>query len=193
MSGGGGSQTVKKEIPEWQRKGAEGAIKHAEYQGDRPNMPYRGMVQAANLQQPSMTKNLGDMAKAYGLAFNADPRAGRPPPERNAQGMLGYSTGDMFDDEMERLGKAYPGLLDYIKSLSIDPVTGEPGSRTYAAGRDDDDADSSSKGPRAVGNGKEFYEPGKDEVVDRDGRFIRQADYEDRDLPRPPESAYRWA
>ena len=44
-------------------------------------------------------------------------------------GITGYSSGDGFDAAVGELANRRPGQAAYIDSFTIDPMTGEPGSR----------------------------------------------------------------
>ena len=67
------------------------------------------------------------MASAFGM-----PTTGGQsylPPTQTMGGVTGYSSGDVFDANLAALESRRPAQVDYIDSFSIDPITGEMGSR----------------------------------------------------------------
>lgn len=65
-------------------------------------------------------------------AFNMPSNGGQSylPPTQTIGGVTGYSSGDVFDANVAALENRRPAQVDYINSFSIDPITGEMGSRT---------------------------------------------------------------
>ena len=67
------------------------------------------------------------MASAFGM-----PTTGGQsylPPTQTMGGVTGYSSGDVFDANLAALESRRPAQVDYIDSFSMDPITGEMGSR----------------------------------------------------------------
>jgi len=64
-------------------------------------------------------------------AFNMPTTGGQSylPPTQTIGGVTGYSSGDVFDANLAALANRRPAQVDYIDSFSIDPITGEMGSR----------------------------------------------------------------
>lgn len=67
------------------------------------------------------------MASAFGM-----PTTGGQsylPPTQTIGGVTGYSSGDVLDANVAALANRRPAQVDYIESFSMNPVTGEMGSR----------------------------------------------------------------
>ena len=176
----GGKQTTTTEIPEWQREWIEKSLQRRADASDMGNMPFHGMDVAA-LSDSSVAgmRNISDMAKAFGLKSGGDPFSRIPTPQTNSMGMKGYSTGLLADEAIAEMEKLYPGIAEYRKSFTIDPVTGELGSRAYGAS--DSNADDGDSGDGTI---KEFRSPRHpNEIVDKHGKFLREREDGDHLLP----------
>lgn len=68
------------------------------------------------------------MASAFGMPTTQN--QSYLPPTQTIGGVTGYSSGNVFDANVEALQNKRPAQADYIDSFAINPVTGEMGSRT---------------------------------------------------------------
>jgi hypothetical protein len=95
----GGKQESKVEMPEWAQRASQDAIALAKAGGEIGYMPLYGPDVAAftPMQQAGM-QGAYDAASAYGLApMGADAMAGIPAPRDFGGGLMGYSSGDLFE------------------------------------------------------------------------------------------------
>lgn len=105
------------------------ALDRAEQVGNLGYVPYMGQDVAV----PDSVINSWQQAADRNAAFNTpgqaayDVRASMPLTTQN--GIQGLSSYGGYQDQLAQLQKTNPAMYDYIKSFTIDPVTGEAGSR----------------------------------------------------------------
>tara|TARA_Y100000004_G_C8738851_1_gene337425 strand:- start:3 stop:443 length:441 start_codon:yes stop_codon:yes gene_type:complete len=78
-------------------------------------------MQEASFQGTDMMASAFGMPTTMGQSYL--------PPTKTMGGITGYSSGDVFDANVAALENRRPAQVDYIESFSINPVTGEMGSR----------------------------------------------------------------
>jgi len=101
MGGGGkgGSQSTQVEIPAWAESAMKENLRKASAMGEIGYMPYYGPDTAAftPMQEAGMQGSY-DAAAAFGLADpGGDALAGIPEAKDFGGGMMGYSSGDLFE------------------------------------------------------------------------------------------------
>lgn len=123
MGGGGGKGgETQQQIDPALTAAARDALDLAAAGAALPYSPNRGVQFAAfTPQQTAAMEGANDAAEAFGMP--AASASGMPPPETNAQGIAGYSTGASFD-EMKNKSIA-PGLQQALAKLFADPNTGQ--------------------------------------------------------------------
>ena len=77
--------------------------------------------------QTAAFEGTNQMANAFGMP-TADNQSYLPPTQ-TIGGVTGYSSGDVFDANVDALKTRRPAQAEYIESFVIDPVTGQAGSR----------------------------------------------------------------
>jgi len=101
MGGGkGGKDVTKVELPEELQEGAKGVLAAAMQSAALPYSPNRGVsIAAFTPQQQAAFQGANAAAQAFGLpaASNQQMAQANPTPERSANGVMGYSTGKLFD------------------------------------------------------------------------------------------------
>ena len=128
----GGKQETKDSIPKWLQQASQDAVRRGSDVSDIGYVPYMGPEIAA-FQDAQLAAMRNNQAMAADLGLDAGPAYTPPTPTDFGNGMVGYSSYDPFMAELERFKAARPGQFDYINSMFIDPVTGEPGSRSMSA------------------------------------------------------------
>ena len=68
------------------------------------------------------------MAGAFGMPTTGG-ASYMPEPTTFAGGVQGYSSAPMFGEARDALQNYAPGKFDYLESFSVDPMTGQMGSR----------------------------------------------------------------
>ena len=92
--------------------------------------PYYGPdVAAFSPMQEAAFQNTNDASAAFGMA-SADPTASYMPETTTMGGVTGYASQPLLDASMDAFRADRPGQASFIDSMTIDPVTGEAGSRT---------------------------------------------------------------
>jgi hypothetical protein len=77
-------------------------------------------------------QNVANTADYFGVGSDMSQRdimGGMDNPTTYANGVRGYSANPIYEQSLAALAENRPGQYDYINSMSIDPVTGLPGSR----------------------------------------------------------------
>jgi hypothetical protein len=130
----GGKQTTEVEIPEWLEAGGKDLLARAQEQSRIGYMPYYGPeVAALTGQQMGAMQNTQSAAQAFGMAA-PDPMAGMPQAQDFGGGVMGYSSGPLFDKAKAELAQRNPGQFAAYEAQFIDPVTGKmPGAQAGAA------------------------------------------------------------
>ena len=127
MSGGkGGSQTSAVQVPDWIKGPSERNLARAEHAASIGYTPYYGPDVAAMtpMQQASMG-NTNQAAQAFGMQGVADPMAGMPQAQDYGNGMMGYSSGGMYDQALAELAQRRPAQYMANAGMFIDPMTGD--------------------------------------------------------------------
>ena len=137
MGGGGGkggSQSTSVEIPAWLQDAAQSNLAKAGEISKIGYTPYYGPdVAAMTPLQAAGMQNTGSAASAFGLPFASDPMAGMPTPQTYAGGLLGYSSGGMYDQALAQLQARNPGQFAALQAPFINPLTGAQPSGVYGA------------------------------------------------------------
>lgn len=108
---------------------AKNALIRAGQVGDQGYVPYMGMDVAVPDSLVNSWQQTADRSAAFNGTQAQDIRSQMPLTTQN--GIQGLSSYGGYQDQLGQLQKNYPGLYDYIKSFSIDPVTGALGSRAF--------------------------------------------------------------
>ncbi|AUQ64433.1 hypothetical protein [Phaeobacter inhibens] len=120
--GGGGTQVVKNEIPEWLEQPVQENIDRAQQISNIGHVPYSGPdVAAFNPMQTAAMQNTNDMAGAFGMA--AQPMS-MPKPQTFAGGIQGYSSAPLYEQAVNSVKQDRPGQYEAIMGQFINPVTG---------------------------------------------------------------------
>lgn len=139
MSGGkGGKQTSEVKIPKYIEDAARRNLSKADDIAAMGYVPQYGPTVAAfTPMQEAAFRNTADTAGAFGLiGGNMTPQnlsGGMAAPTTYAGGVRGYSSVPMYEDMRTQLKTNAPKQYDYLRSFSIDPVTGAKGSRVAPA------------------------------------------------------------
>lgn len=139
MAGGkGGKQTSEVTIPQYIEDAARRNLSKADDIAAMGYVPeYGPSVAAFTPMQEAAFRNTADAASAFGLGGGdmsaRDLRGGMDAPTTYAGGVRGYSSAPMYEDMLAQLEANAPGQYDYLRSFSIDPVTGAMGSRAAPA------------------------------------------------------------
>jgi hypothetical protein len=127
MSGGkGGSQSSKVEIPSWVEQPAIRNINRAEDVARMGYQPYYGPEVAAftPMQQQAMQSQY-DAASAFGMApMGGDAMAGMPAPTEYAGGVMGYGSGDIFEQSVNEFQKRQPDQAAIYNQQFVGPDVG---------------------------------------------------------------------
>jgi hypothetical protein len=134
----GGSTTQEVKVPEYVEAAARRNLGKADDIAAMGSVPeYGPSVAAFTPMQEAAFQNTADAASAFGLGGGnmsaRDLRGGMDAPTTYAGGVRGYSSAPMYEDMLAQLEANAPGQYDYLRSFSIDPVTGEMGSRAAPA------------------------------------------------------------
>ena len=129
MGGGkGGGTTV--EIPAWAESAMQDNLRKAKRFAEVGYLPYYGPDVAAftPLQEQAMQSSY-DAAAAFGLAEpGGDALAGMPEAKDFGGGMMGYSSGDLFDQARAELAGRSPELAAAFDANFKPYNTGQPGA-----------------------------------------------------------------
>lgn len=134
MSGGGGSSTTKATVPAFLETAYQQGIGMGKDVASTGYVPYYGPdVAAFSPMQQASFQGTNQMASAFGMPTGAGPDGQQqsylPEPTQFAGGVSGYSSAPIFEQAQQQLQENRPAQYDYLNSFSIDPVTGEMGSR----------------------------------------------------------------
>lgn len=124
MSGGkGGSQSSKVEIPQWIEQPTIRNLARAEQVSQMGYQPYYGPEVAAftPMQQQAMQSQY-DAASAFGMApMGGNAMAGIPAPTEFTGGLLGYGSGDLFEQSVNEFQKRQPDQAAIYSSQFVGP------------------------------------------------------------------------
>ena len=110
---------------------AKAALGRAAQVGDQGYVPYMGLDVALPDSLVNSWQGVADRNASFNGGPSQDIRSQMPLQTQDGVQGLGSYAG--YQNQLSQLQQNYPGLYDYIKSFAIDPVTGEPGSRSFAA------------------------------------------------------------
>ena len=129
MSGGkGGRSNTETTMPKFAETALQQGIGMAGDVSALGYTPYYGPdVAAFSPQQQAAFQGTNQMADAFGMPSASGQQY--MPQATTMGGMTGYSSGDGFDAAVGELANRRPGQAEYLESFTIDPMTGEPGSR----------------------------------------------------------------
>tara|TARA_B100001113_G_scaffold351147_1_gene349637 strand:+ start:299 stop:742 length:444 start_codon:yes stop_codon:yes gene_type:complete len=129
MSGGkGGRSNTEVTMPQFAETALQQGIGMAGDVSALGYTPYYGPdVAAFSPQQQAAFEGTNQMANAFGMPSASGQQY--MPQATTMGGITGYSSGDGFDAAVGELANRRPGQAAYIDSFTIDPMTGEPGSR----------------------------------------------------------------
>lgn len=139
MAGGkGGSQTVTTAIPKWQ----EDMVKDAVAQAKGLNVPYAPFMGIDVVgQDPRINNNLNSALSSFGM----EGVASNLPPMVTENGISGYKSYDLYQDQLSKLKENYPDIYRRIEAQTaeslppsstigqVNPVTGYPITPTMAS------------------------------------------------------------
>ena len=127
MSGGkGGSNTSSVQIPAWLEGPAKENLAKAKQASEVGYMPYYGPdVAAQNANQLLGNQATYDAAAAFGLVpQGGNANAGVPTATDYGNGIMGYSSGNLYDQAVQELADRRPGQYSMYQSMFVDPITG---------------------------------------------------------------------
>jgi len=102
-----GSSTSKTTVPAWQNRAARDALAAANRVANMKFTPYYGAdVAAMTPMQMAAFEGTNQAASAFGTP-TSDPMAGMPPAQK-FNGMMAYSSGDMYDQALAELRRRNP-------------------------------------------------------------------------------------
>jgi len=119
------TQVQKTEIPKWYEDAAKLQIRRADDAYTLGKMPYMGPeVAAINPAEMAASRNVGQMASAFGLEAPAELSMGDMPTVTQG-GMTGYTSYPAYLENMERLKEQRPDQYDFFSRMTgFDPITG---------------------------------------------------------------------
>ena len=159
MSGGkGGSTSSSVQIPAWLEGPAKENLAKAKQASEVGYMPYYGPdVAAQNANQLLGNQATYDAAAAFGLApQGGNANAGTPTATDYGNGIMGYSSGGLYDQAVQELADRRPRQYSMYQSMFVDPITGTV-PVTFGGGTPEINQDYVST-PMATSGGN--YDPG---------------------------------
>lgn len=122
-----GSSESTTELPDWVVGPAQEMLQRSVDMGKAGYMPWTGpSVAAIDRSQVAGMRNNQDMAAAFGMQ-TAMPNI--MPATDYGNGVFGYSSMPLYEQNMATLQETRPGQMDYYNSFFVDPVTGVEGTR----------------------------------------------------------------
>tara|TARA_R110002073_G_scaffold128403_2_gene274157 strand:- start:298 stop:738 length:441 start_codon:yes stop_codon:yes gene_type:complete len=124
----GGSTSQESNLPKFVETGLQQSIGMGRDVSQMGYTPYYGPdVAAFSPMQQAAFEGTNQMAGAFGMPTAQGQYM--PEPTTYDGGVQGYSSAPMFEQAQQALQESAPGQYDYLNSFSIDPMTGQPGSR----------------------------------------------------------------
>lgn len=119
------TQVQKTKVPKWYEDAAKLQIKRADEAYTLGKMPYMGPeVAVVNPAEMAASRNVGQMASAFGLEAPAELSMGDMPTVTQG-GMTGYTSYPAYLANMERLRELRPDQYDFFSRMTgFDPITG---------------------------------------------------------------------
>lgn len=118
----GGSKETSTTIPTWIEDAMKEAIGRSQAASRIGYTPYYGAdVAAFTPSQEASFANTNRMAGLLGMQGGSAPSM---PQAKNFGGVMGYSSGDLYDQAVNELAQRRPGQKAAIDAQFIDPVTG---------------------------------------------------------------------
>jgi len=128
MSGGTNQKNIT--LPKFYETALQQQIGQARDTAQIGYTPYYGPdVAAFSPMQEAAFQNTNDASAAFGMA-SADPTASYMPETTTMGGVTGYASQPLLDASMDAFRADRPGQASFIDSMTIDPVTGRPGSNS---------------------------------------------------------------
>ena len=127
----GGSSTKTKSttaIPEYLEDAFKNQLTRADTISKQGYTPYMGADTAAFApQQVNAMQSAADWSSAFGgpNAQRADVASSLPPARQFQDGTTGYSSFGGYENMLAQMKQQFPGQYAYIRSMSIDPMTGQ--------------------------------------------------------------------
>lgn len=126
--GAGGTSTQTANMPSFLETGLQQALGQGADASMTGYVPYYGVDIAAPSPMMQASKQGTEMmAGAFGMPTVGD--QSYLPEAQTMGGVTGYSSAPIFEAAKDNLMAQRPGQAEYIDSFTINPVTGEPGSR----------------------------------------------------------------
>jgi hypothetical protein len=128
MAGGkGGSQTVTTAIPKWQEDYVKEAINQAKGL-NVPYAPYMGVDVVSQAQ--GINNNLNNALGAFGMDEVGN--LGATPVTQD--GLTGYRSYDVYNNNMDRFKEAYPDIFRRIEAQTLEPQMASVGALNPVTG-----------------------------------------------------------
>jgi len=125
----GGRTEQKQTLPAFAEDALQKGIKMGENISAMGYVPYYGPdVAAFSPMQNAAFQGTDMMASAFGMPTTGG-QSYMPQPTQFEGGATGYSSAPLYEASMDQLQANRPAQYDYLKSFTIDPVTGDMGSR----------------------------------------------------------------
>lgn len=124
-----GETTQTSDVAEWLKPDIQANVQRGQEMSRIGYTPDYGPSVAAMspLQQAAM-RNTSGMMRGYGMSGgrwnDANQNLGMPQARDYGNGMMAYSSGDLYDQSMAELQRRRPGQYQAITDMFIDPVTG---------------------------------------------------------------------
>lgn len=133
MSGGkGGRQNTEKTMPRFAETAIQQGIGLARDVSGMGYVPYYGPdVAAFSPQQEAAFRGTDVMAESFGMPTTSGAQY-MPQAQTFDGGIQGYSSAPAFEQSVDQLAMQRPGQAAYLESFTVDPLTGEVGSRSAA-------------------------------------------------------------
>ena len=124
----GGSTSQEANLPKFVETGLQQSIGMGRDVSQMGYTPYYGPDRAAfSPMQQAAFEGTNQMAGAFWMPTAQGQYM--PEPTTYDGGVQGYSSAPVFEQAQQALQQNAPGQYDYLNSFSIDPMTGQPGSR----------------------------------------------------------------
>jgi hypothetical protein len=121
-------QKSSSQLPSWYSDYAKKALALGEAVSQQGYTPWMGAdVAAFSPQQVQGMQGAQDFYSTFMTPGQAAPQVADSIPQAQefAGGVKGYSSYPMFQEQVANLEKTYPGLANYMKQFTIDPMTGK--------------------------------------------------------------------